>query len=340
MRVEEPVKRTVDDETKPTPTAITNYFMICIAYGASIGGIATINGAIANFAFKGIFEIIFPKSVGISFGTFLLYGIPIALLSGVLVCLWLIFLFRKCFFSDSESSGKVKDWIRNQRTELGPICVKEMCIMFIALLVFLFWVARDLGPASGWKDGFKGKKVTNATPGIIAVALLFIIPRDWGVFNFCLNRERPSLNSPGLVTWTIANAMIPWGSFLVLGGGFAIAHAFVKTKLAQQIAKAVDGVKGQVAYILACLISQIFGTLSAGAVVACVALPFLAQMAVAAKIDPICVMFPATLCMSHAFMLPNAASPNSVIANLANVKTKVLVSCLSIQNKIINNYDS
>lgn len=304
--------------------------MISIAYGASIGGTATINGAIANYTFKGIFETFFPKSIGISFGTFMLYSIPVALLSGILICVWLNFLLGKGLYSDTESSGKAREWIRKQREELGPMSAKEIFILIIVVLVFLIWAARDLGVLSGWKEWFY-MSITNATPGLIAVALLFVIPGNWAIFNFCRNRAWPTTNSQGLITWKAANDRIPWGMIFVLGAGFAITFSMEKTKLTLKISEAIGGLKDQSGYLLmfvACLISQIVGTLSAGAAVACIVLPFLAQIAVASEISPIFLMFPATLCISHAFMFPNACSPNSVIAELANVPTKLLVRIL------------
>lgn len=319
----------MEPDTVPVPTNITNLFMISIAYGASIGGSGTIVGSIANFAYKGIFEQFFKKSQGISYGTFMLYGVPVALLSACLVCLWLHFLFSKGLYTDVASAGKAKEWIQNQRSQLGPMSAKEIFISMIFVSVLVTWLARDMGVVSGWSVWFEKVNVSNATPGMVAVVLMFVIPGNWTVFNFCRKREWPANNSFGLVTWKVIDERVPWGMIFLLGSGFAMTYSIQKTKLTQKIGESLGGLKDQSGYLLmflACLISQILGTLSNAPAVACIVLPVFAQVAITAGIHPVFLMFPATMCISHAFLLPNNGSPNSVIANEALVRTNVLVS--------------
>ena len=51
--------------------------LLGIAYGASVGGMATLVGTPPNLAFVRIFEIIFPDAEPIGFGQWMLLGLPL-----------------------------------------------------------------------------------------------------------------------------------------------------------------------------------------------------------------------------------------------------------------------
>ena len=62
--------------------------MIGIAYGCSIGGVATLVGTPTNLAFARIFEETFPGAQPISFGQWFIVGLPISIV--VLLTTWLL----------------------------------------------------------------------------------------------------------------------------------------------------------------------------------------------------------------------------------------------------------
>ena len=92
--------------------------------------------------------------------------------------------------------------------------------------------------------------VDSATPGILVVALAFILPSK-------LDRTQ---SSPALLDWQTGNNMdnvsldifsfhfsvekkLPWGVILLLGGGFALADVTEKSGLSQLLVDQLDPLK-------------------------------------------------------------------------------------------------
>mgnify|MGYP001278129883 FL=1 len=92
--------------------------------------------------------------------------------------------------------------------------------------------------------------VGSATPGILVVALVFILPSK-------LDRTK---SSPALLDWPTGNNMdnlsiilsvfhfsvekkLPWGVILLLGGGFALADVTEKSGLSQLLVDQLDPLK-------------------------------------------------------------------------------------------------
>lgn len=322
-------EKPIEEPPKPRPTGTTKLFMIGIAYGASIGGSASIAGALSNFALQGIFDVFFSKGDCISFGPFIMYGAPVALISTFIVFIWLNFMYGKHAYTDADSVEKAKSIIQLQQAELGSITVKEKLIFVIYVISIYVWFARDLGFTNGWSELFDKVDITNATPAVIALFLMFVLPAKWTICNFCRrNQDRPTMNSSGLVTWKMINECIPWGMVFMLGAGFTMTKAAQSSELSYKIGKAMEDIKDVPPFLvmfIGGLICQILSTFSASLAVASLMLPILAELSKFAKVHPIYFMHPAAICCSFAFMFPNAASPNAVIARLANIRTKDLV---------------
>ena len=85
------LERTLGPErTRPLSTAL----LLAIAYGASVGGMATLVGTPPNLSFVRIFEIIFPDAEPIGFGQWMLLGLPLSTV--MLLVIWL--LLTRVFF--------------------------------------------------------------------------------------------------------------------------------------------------------------------------------------------------------------------------------------------------
>lgn len=67
--------------------------------------------------------------------------------------------------------------------------------------------------------------ISDATPAVLAVIALFVLPSKWEWVNFFrANPEHfPKSNTPSLITWNYVNANLPWALLFLLGGGFALA---------------------------------------------------------------------------------------------------------------------
>jgi sodium-dependent dicarboxylate transporter 2/3/5 len=63
-----------------------------VAYGCSIGGIATLVGT-SNLSFVKIFEIIYPNAPEISFGQWLIFALPLSLIMFAVILAVLYIMF-------------------------------------------------------------------------------------------------------------------------------------------------------------------------------------------------------------------------------------------------------
>ena len=98
--------------------------MIAIAYSCSLGGICTLIGTPTNLAFIRILKIIFPDAPQIGFGTWMLLGIPIA----IIMLLFAAFLLTKVFFKYDKDLKIDKNFIRDEYVKLGKISFEELTI--------------------------------------------------------------------------------------------------------------------------------------------------------------------------------------------------------------------
>lgn len=103
---------------------------------------------------------------------------------------------------------------------------------------------------------------------------------------------RASQASPGesLITWKVAQASIPWGVLLLIGGGFSIAEGFGHTGLTNVIGDALGGIVPALplpAIVLLLVTTVTFLTeLTSNTATAMIMLPILAAVSYETLIHP------------------------------------------------------
>jgi solute carrier family 13 (sodium-dependent dicarboxylate transporter), member 2/3/5 len=118
-----------------------------------------------------------------------------------------------------------------------------------------------------------------------------------------------------LLDWQTA-ATIPWGVLILFGGGIALGTAFESSGLSAVIGKAATGISDwpPLATIgLICLAVSLLSEVTSNTATANVLMPILAATAVANRIEPAMLMYPATLSTSLAFMMPVGTPPNAIV---------------------------
>jgi sodium-dependent dicarboxylate transporter 2/3/5 len=279
--------------------------LLGVAYGASIGGIATLVGTPPNLSFVRIFHIYFPNAPEISFASWLLFAFPISLL--IFICTWLLLHFMY--------KPKKHHWIniqkhtfRDQLRELGKISFEEKIVLADFILVALLWIFRvdlDFGFAkiSGWANLFPNSSfLDDGTVAVFMAILLFIIPSK-------------KCNSKKIMDWETASKM-PWHIILLFGGGFALASGIKDSGLSgwfgEQMIFVADYNPILVILFIALLMTFVTELTSNTATTEMI-LPILAGIAISTNTNPLLFMLPATLSASMAFMLPVATPPNAIV---------------------------
>ncbi|GAW91220.1 SLC13 family permease [Calderihabitans maritimus] len=282
---------TRDVDLSPGKFNFGTALMLGIAYAASIGGVATIIGTPPNNILVAAVEKMFGQEI--SFARWMMYGVPIAVISLILTWIYLVKVAFPIKLRELPGGMKV---ISEEIKKLGPMSKQETQVLIVFTLVALAWITRK------WLLTPIFPKLGDPTIAILGALVLFLIPVDLKRGKFLLD-------------WETA-VKIPWGILLLFGGGIALADGFKKTGLANYIAYQLAGLEGASMLVIAAAVVTltIFLTeVTSNTATASMMMPIMAAMAVAMGIHPYALMITAAIAASFAFMLPVATPPNAIV---------------------------
>lgn len=285
--------------------------MLAIAYGCSIGGIATLVGTPTNLAFLKIYRDTFPSAPPVAFGEWMLYATPLAAI--LLAATW--FLLARVFCRCDATLRLDHSVVRAELDSLGPMRFEEKVIGSLFIVVALLWIFRsdlNIGGVTipGWSRLHPAlAALDDGTAALLVALLLFFIP----------SRAEPGRALLDGGTF----AKVPWDVLLLLGGGFALASGFVSSGLSEYLAKVLRDFGHLPAFailVLVCLLITFLTELTSNVATSTMFLPVLAAWAVAERVNPLMLMIPATIAVSMAFMLPVATPPNAIVFTSRRVR--------------------
>ncbi|MBU0755368.1 MAG: SLC13 family permease [Planctomycetes bacterium] len=277
--------------------------MLGVAYGATLGGIATLVGTPPNQAFIQIFEISFPGAPEINFADWMFFALPTSMVMMLFVWMLLTLLFMR-----NAPAALDRHTLRSQYEAMGPMTFEQKVVLVDFVLLALLWVLRadlNLGFATipGWERLFERPSYLNdGTVAITLALILFLIPA---------RRQRGFR----IMDWETATRL-PWNIVLLFGGGFALASGFKESGLSLWIGNQLSNAHDLHPLCIIALISLLvtfLTELTSNTATAQMLLPILAGLALTIRINPLLLMVPGTLACSMAFMLPVATPPNAII---------------------------
>ena len=278
--------------------------LLGVAYGASIGGIATLVGTPPNMVLTKIFEMKFPDAPQIDFASWFLFGFPISLI--MLAGTWCL-LARFCVGA-ADHMPMERDVLRRQRAELGRLTFPEWVVLGDFCLLIVLWLFRrgiNVGSfqLAGWSSWFAHPEYINdGTVAVAAAALLFFIPAGRG-------------RSTRVMDWRTAGRL-PWEIVLLFGGGFALAGGIEGSGLSDFLGRQLQGLSflHPILLVALCCLGITFLTeITSNTATANMVLPVMASLAVSIGVNPLLMMIPVTLSCSFAFMMPVATPPNAIV---------------------------
>lgn len=306
-------------------------FALCVAYGANIGGIATLTGTPPNLVLQGQADIFYAKygksSSGITYVNWLAFAFPMSLLLLVLAWLYLqvVFLRQKCC-QGTESARKkaIQSAVLKEWRALGRIKFAEVEVLVLFCVLALLWIFRNIPNVGGWGELFKDAKTgkvstaRDSTASILVACLLFILPRE--VPNvFCWFKPSETNPKPGftpILSWRVAQDKVSWGVIILLGGGFALADAATKSGLSSWIGcklTVFDFLDPWVMNLLVCLIIAGITEITSNTAIASLAMPIMFELAISVGMHPLYLMISTAVATSFAFCLPVATPPNAIV---------------------------
>ena len=288
----------LEREDGPLGTAL----MLGIAYGASIGGVATIIGTPPNAILVASVNEMFGYTI--SFIDWMIVGVPLAAV--MLYLTWLL-LVRVLFRLPARGSGDAAaaELVRTERASLGPASRGEKVVGIVFALTALAWILRepkDFGAFSLPGIATFLPMVSDSTIAVMGALSLFVIPVAWRTRTFALDWE-----------WA---SKIPWGVLLLFGGGLALARGFEQTGLAAWIGQQVEGLQGMPLigiFIVVVTLFVFLTEMTSNTATATMGMPIMAGIASGVGADPMALMAAAALSSSMAFMMPVATPPNAIV---------------------------
>jgi sodium-dependent dicarboxylate transporter 2/3/5 len=266
--------------------------LLGVAYGATIGGMATLVGTAPNAMLAAFMQETYGTEI--DFSRWMLVGLPLSAM--MLPLAWLV-LTRVAFKVDFHTSSEGKAELRRLKEELGPISVPEKRVAIVFTLMAATWVMRPLLitlPGLGALD--------DSGIAMAGAVALFLIPSG-------------SKEDPRLLRWTYAEKL-PWGVLILFGGGLTLAGAVSRTGLAEWLGgslHAVGALPLAVVVILAATMIIFLTELTSNIATTATFLPVVGAIAIESGVDPIVLTVPVTFAASCAFMLPVATPPNAIV---------------------------
>lgn len=268
-----------------------------LAYGATVGGIATLVGTPPNAFMAGFMESNY--QVEVDFARWMIIGVPLACL--MLPIVWFM-LVRFLFPIDFKASQQTQSHLAAQRKELGPISPAETRTAMVFLFVIATWILRR--PLK--EMGLEG--VSDSGVAMLGALMLFLIPNG---------KEKKQ----ALMEWSDAQKL-PWGVLILFGGGLALASGMSSTGL-------TDWIGGHLAplgklhigllVLISCALVIFLTELTSNVATTATFLPIIAAIATQSGIEPLVLVVPVTLAASFAFMLPVATPPNAIVFSSGKV---------------------
>jgi sodium-dependent dicarboxylate transporter 2/3/5 len=288
--------------------------LIGLAYGASIGGMATLVGTPTNMVFYRQYLASFPNAHDMDFFEWAKVGVPVSVFLLVIAFQAIRWMFFRKFNDSVVEAG----YFRIKLNELGAWSREERRLAIVFVLTVLLWFTRgdiDFGSMKipGWNHLFVGYEtfIDDGTIAVLAAIILFLLPASDG--------------KSKLMTWSDAKKL-PFEIILLFGGGFALAHGFEASGLSTMMAGSVAALNVHPILIVLLVVTMICIISEFASNVATIQLmiPLLISGFSGSSINPLFILVPATLAASLGFMMPIATPPNTIVYGTKFIHTKEL----------------
>ncbi|VAW34726.1 Sodium-dependent anion transporter family [hydrothermal vent metagenome] len=275
--------------------------MLMIAYGASVGGIATPIGTPPNLIGIGMIGEL--AGVKISFLKWMSFALPIT----AVMFIFLFLLLGPFGIGRSSSFSGVAGYVREKRLLLGPWGRGEInTALCFGVAVILWLLPSIVGLVAGKGHGVALLLAARLNAGIVALLaaiLLFILPVSFKERRFTMSWERA--------------VSIDWGTILLFGGGLSLGALMFSTGLAEAFGTALTGLTGADSLWGITALAIIFGIVlsetTSNTASANMVIPVVIAVAQGMGVSPIPPALGACLGASFGFMLPVSTPPNAIV---------------------------
>ena len=259
------------------------FLLLSVAYGASIGGMATLVGSPPNILMAGLLEDKY--GISVDFATWMKVGLPLSL-----ILLTVVFLFFYMLLGKERKVG-----VHEMEHEKKPWTPNQKRVMVLFTTIVLLWSFRTV------LTKYTGINYSDEGVAVLGAILLFFLPG--------------AKKSEKLIEWK-DTTRLPWGILILFGGGMALAKMLEINGVIEQLSLVFHEYASAPLYLLlgVLVIIAIFGTeIMSNMALVSVFVPVVAEFAIDTDYSIIQLCMPITLAASCAFMLPVGTPPNAIV---------------------------
>lgn len=301
---------------RPPAQRFATGLYLCIAFSASIGGLATPIGTAPNLIGLGFIRQ--QLGVDISFFEWCLVGIPVV----TVLTAFTVVLLNRMFSAGVERLEGVRRFVADERGRLGPWTTGQKSVLTAFAITVALWIGPGvslavLGPTHPLTAWFK-TRMPEGVAALIGAILLFILPGG---------RWRAGW-SPAL-EWS--EARVDWGIVLLYGGGMALGELCFSTGLAGSFGDAmaawVPGGEwaGVALVVMATVVAVITSEFTSNTASANMVVPVVIALGQHTGSDTLVAALAATFASSLGFMMPVSTPCNAIVYGSGQVPLRAMM---------------
>lgn len=266
--------------------------LLSVAFGANIGGIATLVGTPPNLFLAAYLREHYHFEI--DFATWLIVGVPIAI----------ILLLLTNFVLTRSVSKSVEPAIQTSKS--APLTKDQKRVGLIFLLVAFAWISKPI--IEKWFN----LKLDDAVIALIGITVLAVIPTQ--------DKKTTLLDGKTLLN-------VPWEIILLFGGGMSLALVLQTTGAVDILVSVFSGgekpifIHVGIATMIGVFATEILSNIALVAVM----LPYLDALSGNDVSSFILVAIPLVIGASCAFMFPISTPPNAIVFGSGFLKVKDMI---------------
>lgn len=276
---------------------IQKSFRLAVAYGASVGGVATLIGSPPNAIMASIAQQ--QLGVRISFFDWMLFGVPLAILGCLIVWIYLAY-----FAYPIDSEAKLHPISASQST---PLTLVQKRVLTVFALTVIAWISSGAVSSSAFSD---------ASIAMLAVIALFSLPSGEG-------KGQRILTSDDLLHGG-------WPVLLLFGGGLALSMGIDRSGLGTMISHSLHSLSALPPFVVVLAVTGfliLLTEVSSNTAIAAIFVPLILSIAPVVGLPPLMAMMTVTMAGSLSFMLPMATPPNAVVFASGGLSIREMIKC-------------
>lgn len=276
------------------------FILLSVAYGANIGGMATLVGSPPNLQMANLLSKQYHTEV--DFMEWFKVGMPVTLVMLLLVYgfFWLVL-------------GKErKEFVANYTVEKQRLNTDQWKVIGVFFVVVTLWISKDY--ISGPGTWFPNLNLGDEGSAILGALVLMLLPAKNGT-------------SKTLLTWEDTK-QLPWGILIMFGGGLALASCLEYGGVINEIASIFgeNEVSSYVVILTMIVVIAVLGTeLLSNLALVTLFVPIIAEFCQQNQLPLIDLCIPLTLAASCGFMMPIGTPPNAIAYSSGYLSMRTMI---------------